>query len=328
MMRPLAFTRIALLVALFSGSVAEATLYRWVDENGHVQFTDRIPPNEVNRSRETLNEEGLPTAVIDRAKTREEVERDREIERLRAEQKKLIEQQQAANQVLLRTFRNEDDMILSRNGKLDAIEVGIQVAQGSVRRYQTKLTDLQRKAARLELSREGATATHAALNAEIQDTLKRINETYVLIRGKEQDQQGIRDTFERDLKRFRTLKNLAPGQQVVEDRKFKPLDNLLPCGAETPCEQAWGRAETFVRKHATTPMQILGENIIMSGAPLRDTDISITISRIQERGGGTPVLFMDLFCKDSPLGKELCASPKVTAVRQAYRQEVGLMAAP
>ena len=71
------------------------------------------------------------------------------------------------------------------------------------------------------------------------------------------------------------------------------------------------------------PPQMLGDNVIMSGAPVRDEDVSITVSRIRGKDGGATVLFMDLFCKDSPIGKELCAGARVAAVRQAFAAEVG-----
>jgi hypothetical protein len=322
------FLLFALFIGVLLGGPVNATLYRWVDDTGHVQFTDKIPPSAVNRGREILNNDGMATQVIERAKTKEEFERDQEVERLRAEQKKILAKQQAADQVLLRTFRSEDDMILARNGKLEAIGVGVYVAQGSVRRFQTKLTELQRKAANLELSKAGSTEQHANLDKEIKDTLKRINDTYQLIRTKEQDQQVIRDTYDRDIRRFRVLKRLSPDQQVVEEHKIKPLDNLLPCGDAASCDRAWAQAEVFVRKYATTPMQMLADSIIMTAAPKRESDISITISRIHDQGDeGKTYLFMDLFCKDTPLGKELCASPKVSKIRQSYRQEVGRPAA-
>lgn len=295
-------------------------LYRWVDENGNVQFTDKIPPSEVNRSRELLNRKGLVTRTVQRAKTQEEIEREREVAHLRAEQKHLLEQQQAADRVLLRTFRSEDDLLLARNGKLEAVDISIRVAQGNIRRYQTKLAELQNRAATRERSGK---KVPKRLYTNIQDTLRRISETYGIIRSKEREQQGIRDTFARDLKRFRELKRLAPKQQVVEERKLPILDNLLPCGEGPACAQAWQRAEDFVRQYATTPLQVLGEKIIMTAAPVRDKDISITVSRIHEQAQGSTVLFMDLFCKNNPPGRELCASPRVTAIRQAYRREVG-----
>jgi hypothetical protein len=310
---------ILLLSFLTGGPAVAGKLYRWVDENGNVQFTDKIPPTAVDRSRQLLNQDGITTHTIGRAKTKEEIEREREVERLRAEQQRLLEEQQAADRVLLRTFRSEDDMMLARNGKLEAIDIGIRVAQGNIRRYQKRLADLQHRAATRERS---AQTVPSPLVADIQSMVNQINSTYGLIRRKEQDQQAVRESFARDMKRFRALRN-TPTRQVVEEREPRSLDNLLPCGEGAACLQAWKRAETFVRKYATTSMQMLADNIIMTAAPVQDTDISITVSRIREEGGGQPVLFMDLFCKETSLGKELCESPKVSAIRRAYRQEVG-----
>jgi hypothetical protein len=308
-------------IVLVCSSALAGKLYRWVDDNGNVHFSDKIPPSEVEHGRQLLNREGLVTGTIERAKTPEELAKQQEMERLRAEQKRVLAAQEAADRVLLRTFRSEDDMVLARNGKLEALEVGIRLARGNIRRYQAKLADLQGQAATHERS---GRSVPAYLLAAIQNMLTQINDSYLLIHEKERQQQGIRDVFAKDIKRFRELKKITASPPIAEAQPPKPLDNLLACGKGDACDQAWKRAEAFVRKYATTPMQMLADNIIMTAAPTRDTDISITVSRIREREqGGGVMLFMDLFCKDSPLGRQLCASSQVARVRKAYAQEVG-----
>lgn len=310
------------LIALTLGveTAIAGNLYKWVDEQGNIQFSDSIPPNAVNLSREIINSEGMTTEIIDKAKTPEELRKEQEIARLQAENKRLIAEQEAADQVLLRTFRTEDDILMARNGKLDAVSIQVKVAQNSVRRYQSKLADQQYKqAAALERS---AKVVPAALKAEIQDTLKRINDTYLIIRQKQQEQQVIRDASERDIKRFRALKKLTISERIVEDTIPTFLENLLPCGDGSVCDEMWTRAEAFVLKYATTAIQIQGEFIIMTKAPKKDDDISITISKIRQKNQPT-MLFMDLFCKGNPNGQELCKSPKVAAIRHAYREDVG-----
>jgi Domain of unknown function (DUF4124) len=307
-------------LALVCSPALAGRLYRWVDGQGNVHFSDKIPPSEVEHGRQVLNQEGLVTHTIERAKTSEELAKELEMERLRAEQRRVLATQEAADRVLLRTFRSEDDMLLARDGKLQALEVGIRVAQGNIRRYQARLAGLQHRAATLERSGK---SVPSPLLAQIQYTLSQINESYLIIHQKEQQQQGIRNAFAQDIKRFRELRKITAPPPTAEAEPPKRLDNLIPCGQGDACDQAWRRAEVFVRKYATTPMQMLSDNIIMTAAPTRDDDISITVSRIREREGGRVMLFMDLFCKDSPLGRQQCAGPQVAQARKAYAREVG-----
>lgn len=309
-----------LICMLLCSPAATAKLYKWVDEEGNVHYSDKIPPQQIKRAREELSDQGIKVKETPRAKTQEEVEKELELKRLRAEQKRLIEKQKAADRVLLRTFRSEDDIILAQDGKLVAIDVMIQLTQSNIRRQQVKLAQLQNRAASLE--RSGKKVPDHLLG-NIDATLKSINEGYTTIERKEQDKQAIRDTFSRDLNRFRELKNIQPKAQAAEEQSYQDLKNLLSCADQAACDAAWKRAEEFVRSHATTRLQILSDKIIMTAAPVKDQDVSITVSRIQNKDTGKTVLFMDLYCKETPRGAEHCASPEIQGIRSAYRSRVG-----
>lgn len=314
------FAHLAFMTLAFNNSIGIAgKMYKWVDEQGNIQFTDSIPPYAVNLSREVINSEGITTEVIERAKTLEEVRQEQEIARLQAESKRLADEQEAADQVLLKTFRTEDEIRMALNGKLDAISIQVDVAQNTIRRYQATLLGQQNRAAALEKSAKLVTA---GLKKEIQDTLKRISDTYLTIRKKQQEQQALKDISEKDITRFRILKKLTTEETIVKETVPTFLENLLPCGEGNMCDEAWKRSEAFILKHATTKIQIQGDFIIMAKAPAKDTDISITISKIYQENQPT-MLFMDLFCKSNPNGQELCKSGKVKAIRKAYRRDVG-----
>jgi hypothetical protein len=310
----------ALLALTLLLPAAQAKMYRWVDKDGNVHYSDKIPPDQVDQARDELNRHGIEVGNTPRAKTAEEIKQERELERLRAEQQRLIEEQQAADRVLLRTFRSEDDIILARDGKLAAIDVMIQVTHGNIRRHQGKLTELQQQAANLERS---GRQVPEQLRANMDTTVRNINESYSLIDTREQEKQVIRDKFGQDLKRFRELKNIRPkNHEAADEQTAGELKNLVKCADPQACDATWKRAEAFVKRHATTQMQLAGPKILMTRAPKRDSDISITVSRLQ-RDSETTLLFMDLYCRDTPRGNERCQSAEVEAIRQLFQREVG-----
>ncbi len=313
---------IVVLSLLLCIPVASAKMYKWVDDDGNVYYSDKVPPSQVKHSRKEMSKQGVEVRETPRAKTPEEVEQERELNRLRAERNRLIEKQKAADRVLLRTFRSEDDIVLAQDGKLAAIDVMIIITQSNIRRQQTKLTQLQKKAASRE--RSGKKVPEKLLSS-INTTLNNINKGYSTIERKEADKQIIRDTFSRDLQRFRDLKKIRPEAtaKAAQVESYYDLDNLLNCPDAPTCDAAWKRAEEFVLKNATTPLQMLSEQIIMTNAPAKDQDVSITIARIESRTTGKTVLFMDLYCKDTPLGKAHCASTEVDGIRTAYKSWVG-----
>jgi hypothetical protein len=319
MTRTLAKTLLTLLLLLCAQTTLAGKLYRWVDEQGKVHYSDQVPPQYIDLSRDELSDKGLRKQTIPRAKTAEEVAREQELERLRAEQQRLIEKQQAEDRVLLRTFRSEDDILLARDGKLEAIDVMIRVIQSNIRRYQKRLADLQRQAANLERSGK---AKPKPLLKNINGTLKSINEAYAAINRREQEKSAINEIFAHDHERFRILKKLAPAPTASSAETKRAQLNLASCDSPQQCRTAWKRTEQFVRRHATTAMQMLGENIIMTKAPTQDDDISITVSQIPDAASDKTLLFMDLFCRETPRGKEYCESEAVQSIRSAFIQQV------
>src|SRR5688572_29852781 len=68
---------LAVLSALLAAGSADAQerkkLYRWVDKDGKVQFSDALPPDAVAQARTEINSvSGRATASVDRALTDEE----------------------------------------------------------------------------------------------------------------------------------------------------------------------------------------------------------------------------------------------------------------
>ena len=309
---------------VLSSPLQAGKLYRWVDAEGKVHYTDRVPPEQVDKARTQLDERGLTIESVNAARTAEEIAKEQELERLRAEQQRLIEEQKAADRVLLRTFRSEDDIEMTLNGKLAAIDVQIQVIRGNIKRIKQKLAGMQKDAAELELQGKSISKR---FRKEIENSRQALKDSYAAIIRAERQKEQYRLAYRKDLERFRTLKHLTADQNQVQmaHKRNLILDRLYACVDEASCNQAWITAEKFVREFSTTKIQMLSDTIIMTAAPGKDQDISITVARIRHKptgGDKAPKrgaqLFMDLQCKNSPLGDELCASPKAEKIRTGF----------
>lgn len=311
---PLAIT----LLAFTSASEARK-LFRWVDDQGKVHYSDQVPVEHSRSARSELNDRGLEIDRTEAAKTEREIAREKELKRLRAEQQRLIEIQQASDRVLLRTFRSEDDMLMARNGKLTAIEGNILVIRSNIRRMKDNLADIQKTAAGLE--RQGRPLSRYLLK-DIKSTRQQLKESYASIIRKEQGKEQIRQQFSSDLRRFRSLKNLhtLDDNLLTGPKKASLLDTVVTCSDKTACDLAWQKVETYVRENATTRLQMLSDSIIMTAAPVQDTDISITASRIPVKEQPGAELFMDLQCKNSPRGKDLCLTKEIKDIQAGFRK--------
>lgn len=62
----------ALVVAMGVAGRSQAQLYKWVDENGKVQYSDTVPPTAIDRARKELRSDGTIKQETQRAATTEE----------------------------------------------------------------------------------------------------------------------------------------------------------------------------------------------------------------------------------------------------------------
>ena len=198
----------ALLTVLAITTVNAGPLIKWVDEDGQVHYGDAMPASQADLERKVLSEQGITVETIERAKTPEELAEAQRQAALLAEEKRKSDEQAAKDHVLLATFSSEDDMILTRDGKIMAIDTIIRLTKDRIRRITQQLRDLAHEAAEIERSgQEVPDELHkqiASGKAEIQR-----HEQY--IGTQEHEQEAIRQKFAADIERFRYLRSRMAG---------------------------------------------------------------------------------------------------------------------
>jgi hypothetical protein len=307
----------AVLALILTQPVA-AKLYKWVDETGKTHYTDTIPPKHADKSRSELNDKGVEVDRVDRAKTPEEMAQEKELERLRQEREKLIAKQKTEDDVLLRTFRSEDDIIMAQDGKLAAIDVMIEITKSNIRQYKAQLADMQGRAATLE--RMGKKPA-ARLVQDIANTRRQLKEGYATIIERENGKELIKQKTASDLKRFRELKNLETSRapEIKSRAKASQLDNVVSCADKDTCDAYWEKARVYALQHATTRVELASESVVLTANPVKNSDISVTLSRIAKEDGAGEHLFLDLQCKDSKEGRKFCEGEKIKSIRSGFR---------
>jgi len=315
---------VIITIACLPSAAQAAKLYKWVDDEGHTHYSDKIPPSEVKRARSQLDEHGVTIDSVDAAKTDEQLRQEEEEERLRKEQDRLAEIQRQEDRVLLRTFRTEDDILMTRDGQIQSVDTYIRVTEANIKRLKKTLAEMQKNAAELELS--GKRISSRYLN-EIENKRQALKDYYASIVEREKEKRRIRESFAKDLKRFRELKQLTQTNDPMQEASqsnAKALLNVYNCEDDTACDAPWRRAKAYVKQNSTTPVKMLGDNILMTGEPVRNDDISITISRIHDRKTEQTLIFMDLQCKDITQGAALCErGEKVRRIKEAFQAALG-----
>jgi hypothetical protein len=316
-------TCLIFLLALSISSVSTARgtrLFRWVDQEGRVHYTDTIPPSAVDQGRAVLNSEGVRVQTVAPAKSAEAVAQEAELARLRKEQQALIEKQRAADQVLLQSFRSEDDIVMARDGKIAAIKVMIQVTRNNVGRQQRALAKLRSTAADLE--RTGKPLP-PQLTQDIAGIERSVRDAYAGILDRQAQEKAIYDTFDKYLTRFRELKRLPiPSKGEDEKAARPPLDNIVLCSASSECDRLWEKAVAYVRKNAATPVPASNSTILITAPPAAAGQISMILSRIQDKKDDGATLFLDLQCQQSIRGQQACNSNAAKKLIKGFRPTV------
>ena len=195
-------------------------LYKWVDETGQIRYGDRIPPQFAKRKQDTLNEQGVVVKTRAAAKTEQQLAEERRIAEAAAEEKRLRDENDAYNRVLLDTFTTEDDMIMTRNGKVDAIEAAVRLTRARTEKAKQRLLGLTRRAANME---RAGRPIPKPLYKEITDARSQIKYNNRYIANRLEEQQAVRQQFESDLKRFRELKSVNTVDEKVVNRESASL---------------------------------------------------------------------------------------------------------
>lgn len=194
---------LTLTLVAWAGAVDAAKIYKWVDENGNVQYTTTPPPESAKKDREVLNEQGQTVDKKARELTEKELEAKREFEAEAAELRRLDEERKAHDRLLLSTYTSVADMETQRDSVVSTIDSQIRVTGEAISRLEQTLLDLMQR--RKSLVDSGQTVPEA-LDKDIANTTQdlRDNQRYLLER--QDEKKTVRADFARDIERFKELR--------------------------------------------------------------------------------------------------------------------------
>lgn len=306
------------LIAMGGNIALAKKMYRWVDDKGNIYYSDQVPPEQVQHRRESLNENARVVDIVEKEKTKAQRELEKRLSSLRKQQDKIIAKQKAHDKVLLSTFRNLEDMKMAMKGKMLALDGQRNVVQGNLVRFEKQLQQQQKKAAQFE--RDGVKVPKKLLN-NITTTKEQIELAYVEISRQFEKKKRVGAKFESDIARFIMLTDSRidgkdVSKQAAETKAANEL-GLYFCETVKQCDIAWEVAKQFVDTYSTTELDIETVKLIMSRDPFNDADISLSVSKL-DVDKNKQQLFLDVRCRKSSLGDELCRSGKAKKIRRSF----------
>jgi hypothetical protein len=308
------------MLSLFIPQIGYGKVYKLIDDAGKTSFSDTVSPEKTKYRRETLTKEGMVVDVTEKEKTQEQQERENRLNLLRKKQDKLIDNQKAHDDALLRTYHSKEDMLAELKEKTQIIEAQRKLIESEIVQEQERLDTKQKSAATFE---RNAQPIPANLIAEIKTIQDEIVQTKKSIGENLEQQKKLADEYDINIKRFLVLTQSDGSthkNQVASIEEANAL-GLFSCENDFQCKKAWEIAVLFVNTHSSTAPDINTDKLVMHAKPTKDEDFSLSIAKISSKDDEDQ-LFLDIHCRDSSLGKELCASQKVQDLRASFRPYV------
>jgi hypothetical protein len=321
------FLRLGLMafIMALAGGAAGAETYRWMDEDGVTHYSDQVPPDQVKHRRTRLNSQGLEVGTIEAPKTAEQLRREQQLRQLRAQQEKILAAQRDQDRALLRTYRSVEEMYAALQGKLDTLDGSAKITEANRQRQKELLAGQERRAADLE--RQGQTVPQS-LRDLISAPRRQILAYDEKLRDIQADKNAISAQFAKDIARFQAIQAMQAKNQgepsgaslsITADRGGKDgiIISAIACAVGTVCDRAWELARDYVARNSSAPLSVDTDKVIQTPNPVNDRDFGMTVTRIV--GRSEDILFLDVRCRPSSIGEELCSSPRIGELRANFK---------
>jgi hypothetical protein len=187
---------------LLSGTALGGRLYKWVDADGQVHYSNRLPPEAARGEREVINEQGRTLKLYRAPLTPEEKLEQQRIEELEKKKRELAEKRAIHDRSLLATYSSTDDMYVAMEGKLSSVESLIKLTNSRINSLQNRLLELTEDAASYERSGKPLPDN---LQRQISNLREQISQNKAFSEDKKLEMEDIKVQFEADIRRFTEL---------------------------------------------------------------------------------------------------------------------------
>ena len=196
----LAATGVAAAVLLAGAPPAHAATYKWVDEKGVVHYTDKVPPEAVDKANVQLNKEGVPIKKTDKALTpeqRQAIAEDAERQRLIARQQEEVARRDRA---LMSSYTSEAEIDLARNRSLQTINNVVQSSVAFSEQLNKRKADADAKKEEFK-----GKPVIAVLDRELESIDAELARQAEVIAQKKRETDAVNAKYDADKQRWREL---------------------------------------------------------------------------------------------------------------------------
>lgn len=203
--------KFGLYCVLFFQATAYAELFKWIDEDGNIRYSDHLTVDQATKRHQKLSTDGRILETREAAIPPEQLARER-AEKKRLEEEARLNAEKAALQqaikdhhdnVLLMTFSNEDEIMEAQNERLDVIDSVIKLLRKNISNEQKKLDKLELEAQQTYTDK--GQAVPGGLAQSIEYFAEKILGIQQQLGLKLDERDRVKQQYVTDLLRYRTL---------------------------------------------------------------------------------------------------------------------------
>lgn len=183
---------------------AQARIKCWKNSDGVRECGKTVPPEYSQQGHEELSSQGVTVEKTDRAQSEEERLEEERLAAIQAEEDAIKAEEVAQDKILLDTYSNTDDIQMTSDGKIAALDSTIKLANKRNEKIQVNLDKDTATAAAAELA--GKQPSEDLLK-DIESLERQIKNNDKFIAEKRVEKEDIKKEYAEKIARFNELKS-------------------------------------------------------------------------------------------------------------------------
>ncbi len=292
----------------------------WKNAEGLTECGNRIPREYYSQRIRYIDDAGITRKVKEKAKTREELDAQLEIDKLLALEEKQKRQSKEYDEVLLKTYLTIDDLLGSLNSKLSIIESRSSILDSTIELKKREFGNLVREAANKERSGQQISSQLATKLDRARTSLRNLQ---AQISHQEVETQKIKKIFAHDVERFMISKshrikhNLSTPSQAKKRHAVR-----LTCLNQAQCDLHWEKANAFIKEFSTTQTLYTTSKISVTDTPVKYQDIAMSLTILDSTSDTKKMLIFQIRCNQEREGQEFCSSEDISGLLKEFKSVV------
>ena len=187
-------------------AVAEAKLYKWVDEKGVTHYGETIPPEYADKDNVQFSDKGTVIKKTEKVSAGERRAKTEQAAKKRAEDKAAFEQRRKDN-MLLNTFSSENEIDLARDRNLQQVDAVINSIQLL---HKSAVKSLESYHQEVDERTKAGKKIPESLQADINESESQVKKLQHDLTKALAKSAAVRASYEADKVRYRELTGSSP----------------------------------------------------------------------------------------------------------------------